>query len=102
MSLLEASMMASFGLSWPIAAYKTYKCKCVHGKSLTFSYLILFGYICGILNKLLHNNDYVIWIYYANAAFLLLDMFLYYRYKNNPAPKTAEIPIGINEEVEID
>ena len=34
MSLLEAGMMASFGLSWPIAAYKTYKCKCVHGKSL--------------------------------------------------------------------
>ena len=77
MSLLEAGMMASFGLSWPIAAYKTYKCKCVHGKSLTFSYLILFGYICGILNKLLYNNDYVIWIYYANAVFLLLYMFLY-------------------------
>lgn len=36
MSLLEAGMMASFGLSWPIAAYKTYKCKCVHGKALLF------------------------------------------------------------------
>ena len=43
-----------------------------------------------------------IWIYYANAAFLLLDMFLYYRYKNNPVPKTAELPIEINEEMEID
>ena len=52
MSLLEAGMMASFGLSWPIAAYKTYKCKCVHGKSLTFSYLILFGYICGIIRNI--------------------------------------------------
>lgn len=27
MSLLEAGMMASFGLSWPIAAYKTFKDK---------------------------------------------------------------------------
>ena len=53
-------------------------------------------------DKYKNNNDYVIWIYYANAVFLLLDMFLYYRYKNNPAPKTAELPIEINEEVEID
>lgn len=101
MSIFEAGMMACFGISWPIAAYKTYKSKCVHGKSLTFSYLILFGYICGIINKLLYSYDYVIWIYYANTAFLLVDMFLYYKYRNNSAPLT-DIPIEINEEVKID
>jgi len=101
MSVFEAAMMASFGISWPIAAYKTYRCKCVHGKSLTFSYLILFGYICGIINKLLYSHDYVIWIYYANAAFLLVDMVLIYRYRHNPVPQAASPPMEINEEVEI-
>lgn len=101
MSVFEAGMMVCFGISWPIAAFKTYKCKCVHGKSLAFSYLILFGYICGILHKLLYSNDFVIWIYYLNAIFLLVDMFLYYKYKNNPVPQN-DIPLEINEEVEID
>ena len=101
MSIFEAGMMTCFGISWPSAAYKTYKCKCVHGKSLAFSYLILFGYVCGILHKLLYSNDYVIWIYYANTAFLLVDIFLYYKYRNNPAPQEVGAD-EINEEVEID
>ena len=42
MSIFEAGMMVCFGASWPIAAYKTYKAKCVDGKSLRFSSLILF------------------------------------------------------------
>ena len=37
MSIFEAGMMVCFGISWPIAALKTYKCKCVHGKSIHFS-----------------------------------------------------------------
>ena len=45
MSIFEAGMMVCFGVSWPIAALKTYKCKCVHGKSIHFSMLILLGYI---------------------------------------------------------
>ncbi len=86
MSIFEAGMMVCFGISWPIAAYKTYKSKCVHGKSIQFSYLILAGYICGILHKLIYSRDIVIWLYIANMAFLITDMFLYYRYRNNPAP----------------
>ena len=31
MSIFEAGMMVCFGASWPIAALKTYKCKCVLG-----------------------------------------------------------------------
>ena len=47
MSIFEAGMMVCFGASWPIAAYKTYKAKCVDGKSLRFSSLILLGYVFG-------------------------------------------------------
>lgn len=86
MSIFEAGMMVCFGISWPIAAYKTYRCKCVHGKSITFSYLILLGYICGILHKIFFSRDIVIVLYLLNTAFLLTDMCLWYRYRNNPAP----------------
>ena len=49
MSIFEAGMMICFGVSWPIAAYKTFRAKCVQGKSFTFTCLILIGYICGII-----------------------------------------------------
>lgn len=81
MSVFEAGMMICFGVSWPIAAYKTYKAKCVKGKSFTFDILILTGYICGIIHKLFFYNDWVIWLYILNTLFLLTDMTLYWRYK---------------------
>ena len=86
MSIFEAGMMLCFGISWPIAAYKTYRSKCVQGKSISFAYLILLGYICGILHKIFFNFDLVIILYILNMLFLITDMTLYYRYKNNPVP----------------
>lgn len=84
MSVFEAGMMICFGISWPIAAYKTYKAKCVCGKSFAFSCLIMTGYICGIIHKLFFYNDWVIWLYILNMIFLGTDMVLYLKYKNNP------------------
>lgn len=59
MSIFEAGMMVCFGISWPIAALKTYKSKCVSGKSIHFSFLILLGYIFGILHKIFNSMDWV-------------------------------------------
>lgn len=81
MSVFEAGMMICFGVSWPIAAYKTYKAKCVQGKSFTFACLILTGYICGVIHKLFFYRDWVIFLYLLNMMFLLIDMFLYLKYK---------------------
>lgn len=83
MSIFEAGMMVCFGISWPIAAYKTYKAKCVNGKSIHFSFLILLGYICGIIHKLLYSLDIVLVLYLLNVIFLLIDMGLWYKYRNN-------------------
>ncbi len=88
MSIYEAGMMVCFGVSWPIAAWKTYKSKCVHGKSIYFSLLIMLGYVCGVIHKLLYSMDIVIWLYIANMAFLFTDMCLWYRYRNNKVPVT--------------
>ncbi len=83
MSVFEAGMLICFGASWPIAAYKTYKAKCVNGKSIHFSMLILLGYICGIIHKILYSFDIVLALYLLNVFFLLLDMGLWFRYRNN-------------------
>ena len=76
--------MICFGVSWPIAAYKTYRAKCVSGKSFTFSCLILTGYICGIIHKIFFYRDWVIWLYFLNMIFLITDMCLYLKYKYKP------------------
>lgn len=102
MSVFEAGMMVCFGISWPIAALKTYRCKCVHGKSIHFSMLILLGYMCGIAHKVLDDMDWVFWLYILNTFFLLVDMYLYWIYRNNKAPAADEKnKLEINEEAVI-
>ncbi len=103
MSVFEAGMMVCFGISWPIAALKTYRCKCVHGKSIHFSMLILLGYMCGIAHKVLDDMDWVFWLYILNTFFLLVDMYLFWLYRNNKAPAADEKnKLEINEEAVID
>ena len=70
MSIFEAGMLICFGVSWPIAAYKTYKSKSVNGKSLRFSCLILLGYFLGITHKILYSQDWVLFLYYICGPYL--------------------------------
>ena len=67
MSIFEAIMMLCFGASWPFQVAKTYKTKNVEGKSILFLWLVMIGYISGMVHKILNN--------YAT------DTFFYYRYK---------------------
>ena len=90
MSVFEAGMLVCFGVSWPVAVIKTYKSKCVQGKSIYFSFLILLGYVFGIIHKILYSFDFVIWLYLLNTSFLLLDIILWFRYKNNNAVVQVE------------
>jgi hypothetical protein len=84
MSVFEAGMMVCFGVSWPVAVYKTFKAKSVKGKSLTFSCLIMVGYICGVIHKIFFYYDWVLWLYLLNMLFVMTDMALYLRYKYKP------------------
>lgn len=79
--IFEALMLICFGISWPIAVFKTYRVKRVEGKSLSFSFLILLGYIFGIIHKIFFNNDWVLYIYIINTFFVLLDIMLHLKYK---------------------
>ena len=82
MSILEAIMLVCFGLSWPISIYRTYKVKNPLGKSIAFLWLIIIGYIAGILNKIVgHKVDWVIWLYAVNALMVATDLFLVLLYR---------------------
>ena len=76
-------MLVCFGLSWPVAVWKTYKTKSVRGKSFLFLFLILLGYILGVIHKVIYNFDYVIWLYVINGVLVLADMTLWFVYKDN-------------------
>ncbi len=83
MSIFEAGMLICFGASWPFALMKTIKTKDVKGKSKRFVALILIGYICGILHKILYNMDFVFWLYVANFLLVFADFALTILYGRN-------------------
>ncbi len=82
-SYYEILMLICFGVSWPIALIKTYTTKSVKGKSFLFLFLVLLGYIFGVIHKLTYNYDYVIWLYILNGLLVLADMALWFIYKDN-------------------
>ena len=82
MSIFEAGMLLCFGASWPAAVLKTYRTKNVEGKSKIFLMLILAGYVCGMINKVLYfGYDFVFWLYVINFMLVFCDLVLYFRYR---------------------
>lgn len=81
-SMLEATMLICFGLSWPINTMKAYKARSAKNMSLPFILLIIFGYVAGISAKLLMNqNNYVLVVYFINLAVVTLNLMVYFRNK---------------------
>ena len=87
--ILEAIMVISFGISWPISIYKTLKSKTSAGKSPVFISLIIFGYICGIFSKILNIDvkplNYVFIFYCINLVTTSFDLCLNLYYRNKEA-----------------
>ena len=83
MSIFEAGMLLCFGASWPFAVAKTYKTKSVKGKSKLFLFLIILGYIFGIINKIINSMDFVFWLYVINLLLVSIDFFLCIIYRKN-------------------
>lgn len=78
----EAIMLLCFGLSWPTSLYKSVTSRSTKGKSVIFLWLIIIGYICGIINKLVNGYDLVMWLYVLNCAMVMADTVMYYLNKN--------------------
>ena len=84
---LEVCMIVSFGLSWPNNIMTTLRNKSAKGKSLGFLCLIFFGYIAGIISKLINESYmaaigekwYVLFFYVLNLLMVGADLCLYIR-----------------------
>ena len=79
--LMEICMVVSFGFSWPMNVIKSYKSRTTKGKSLAFLLFIFFGYICGIVGKLVSPGYkwYVLFFYVLNMTMVAADLVLYVR-----------------------
>lgn len=82
--LLEALMVLSFGISWPLSIMKSYRSRTTKGKSLAFTLLILFGYACGIVWKVIEFKQtgvfkYPSYFYILNFIMVSIDIALYFR-----------------------
>ena len=85
--ILEILMVVSFGASWPFNVYKSWKARTAKGKSILFLTLIIFGYIAGIISKLVNEaymasfatKWYVLVFYVINLIMVSIDLCLYFR-----------------------
>ena len=78
--VLEALMLISFGLSWPINALNAWRARTARGTSLTFLMLITFGYVAGIAAKFVGNNiNWVLAVYIINLTALIVNLLIYAR-----------------------
>lgn len=79
MSVFEIGMLACFGAAWPMNIIKSWKSRTAAGRSITFQWAIIIGYLCGITHKILYSNDIVLYLYIINLVMVAIDTILYYR-----------------------
>ncbi len=81
MSIFEILMLVCFGAAWPFSIYKSLKSKAIAGKSVLFLWVVFIGYLFGFTHKIIHNFDFVSYLYILNGSMVLTDVVLYYRNK---------------------
>ena len=79
MGIFEFMMLVCFGASWPFSIVKSIRSRSTKGKSLMFMTLVEFGYIFGIVHKLLYSRNWVIWMYIVLFIVVAIDIALYFR-----------------------
>ena len=79
-AIFETVMLVCFGLSWPINVVKAYKSQTTKGTSLPFIFLIITGYVAGIIAKVIAGQtNYVLIVYVINLVIVLLNVVVYAR-----------------------
>lgn len=79
MGIFEFLMLFCFGFSWPFSIAKSLRSRSTKGKSLMFMVLIFFGYVFGIIHKVLYSFNWVTWAYVTLLCLVAFDLFLYWR-----------------------
>lgn len=66
-------MLVCFGASWPFSIHKMLRTRRSEGKSLLFLFLVMIGYVFGVIHKLFYHLDVVILLYAALFFVVLAD-----------------------------
>ncbi len=82
--LCEIAMLIAFGCSWPFNISKSWRSRTAKGKSVIFEFIIVGGYLIGLLGKFITwcrtgVLAYSTWFYIADIAMVVIDIILYYR-----------------------
>ena len=78
--ILESIMLITFGCSWPINAWKSYKARTAVSTSWQFLLLITLGYLFGIAAKFVANDvTWVVAVYVINVVLLMFNWGIYFR-----------------------
>lgn len=73
-------MLVCFGVSWPFNIAKSLRSRTAKGKSVAFELLIIAGYLCGLVGKLILGNlSYVVFFYIADILMVAADLVLTFR-----------------------
>lgn len=77
--IFETVMLICFGLSWPVSVIKNIKARTAKTMSLSFTLLIIAGYIAGISSKLVsHNISFVLAVYLINLIMVSINVAVYF------------------------
>ena len=81
--LFEAIMLVCFGCAWPVSIYKSYTSRMNQGKSIFFLYIVMIGYISGVIYQYLISVsvNYIFYIFFINICLVAVDILIYYRNK---------------------
>lgn len=82
--LCEIGMLVAFGFSCPFNIVKSWRSRTAKGKSVQFEYIVLFGYLVGLLGKIItaHRTGVLpwsTWFYIADIIMVAIDVVLYFR-----------------------
>ena len=82
--LCEIAMLIAFGCSWPFNIAKSWRSRTAKGKSVIFEFIIIGGYLVGLLGKFITFRRtgvlaYSSWFYIADILMVLVDVVLYFR-----------------------
>src|SRR5688572_16361438 len=92
---LEALMLLCFGLAWPVNSLAMLRRKRHEGKGLTFTLIILCGYLCGATAKLALAFSSgaalppVFWLYVLNGIAVGANAALYLHFKRRVSTVAA-------------
>jgi hypothetical protein len=82
--LCEIGMLILFGFSWPFNIMKSWRSQTAKGKSVMFEFIVVAGYVLGVIGKFITFSQtgtlaYSTWFYFADIFMVMIDIVLYFR-----------------------